>query len=131
MLSRLNDRRAAQGQQNSAARQQIRQQIRLTLAGPDGDDKRNSLKKLTDEANKLNVPKDKLKMWMGQDTKSHMIYVDGPSDIFAALEIVDTNYDVGKCIKIIGPLIVAKAYQGQFKGLWSIGSQSRTEYLGE
>lgn len=118
-----------QGQQNAQQRMMIRQQIAMVKNQPDNPAKSSALQKLTDEAKKLNVPKDKLNMWLGHETKSHMLYVDGPNGIFAVLEIVDTNYDLAKVIKILNPMINAKSYKPQFKELWEIGAQSRSEYL--
>ena len=72
--------RQSQGQKDGKARQMIRQQISMAKSLPDGPEKSSNLQKLAEEAKKLNVPKDKIKMWLGQDTKNYMIYVDGPND---------------------------------------------------
>ena len=76
------------------------------------------------------MPKDKLKMWLGQDTASHMIYIDGPNGSFAVLEIVDTLYNIDKVVRILDPLLTAKSHSSHFKGLWKI-NQKRDEYLGK
>jgi hypothetical protein len=98
--------------------------------GRDENSMKTELKRLSDRAKALDVPKDKLKMWFGKDCQNHLIYVNGPNGIFALLEIGDTMYDRAKCVGILAPLIAAKNYQAQFKGLWEMAPGSRSEYLG-
>ena len=131
MLDKLNARRMAQGKENSKLREQLRQKIRAVVtSGAESGEKQRELKKLTEDAKKLNIPKEKLKMWLGKDTKSHLIYVDGPNDIVALLEIVDTNYTADKIRVILGPLINARKYETKLKNSWSIDSGRRSSYLG-
>ena len=68
-------------------------------------------------------------LWEKFCTKVPTVRKNGVNDIFAVLEIVDTNYDLAKVTKLLGSMIKARSYQPQFKGLWQI-SGSRTEYLG-
>jgi len=129
MLDKLNARRNAAGKVKSAQRQQLRQQIRMVVTSDSPQsDKDKQLKSLKTQAQKLEVPKDKLKMWLGQDCASYMLYVDGPNGAFAVLEIVDTLYDQNKVVKILSPLLDAKSHSSHFKGLWKINLR-RDEYL--
>merc|ERR1712130_643809 len=135
MLDKLNARRMAKGRENSKLREQLRQQIRFVVTSSvESGEKQRQLKKLTDEAKKLNIPKEKLKLWLGQDTKSHFIYVDGPDDLFALLEIVDTNYNADKIRTILRPLVKARKYEKNLKNSWDIEAPGKRsgylEYVG-
>ena len=72
----------------SRQREQLRQRIRMVVTS-NHPDKTARLNELTKEAKALNVPKDKLKLWLGADSKSLLVYFDGPGEIFAMVEIVD------------------------------------------
>ena len=88
VLKKLNEHRNSMGKIASRQREQLRQRIRMVVTS-NHPDKSSLLNELVKEAKALNVPKDKLKLWLGADAKSLLVYFDGPGEIFAMAEIVD------------------------------------------
>ena len=88
VLKKLNEHRNSMGKIQARQREQLRQKIRMVVTS-NHPDKSSLLNGLTKEAKSLNVPKDKLKLWLGADAKSLLVYFDGPGEIFAMAEIVD------------------------------------------
>lgn len=88
VLKKLNEHRSHMGKIASRQREQLRQRIRMVVTS-NHPDKSALLNDLVKEAKSLNVPKDKLKLWLGADSKSLLLYFDGPGEIFAMAEIVD------------------------------------------
>ncbi|CBY18003.1 unnamed protein product [Oikopleura dioica] len=127
VLKKLNAHRSSMGKIASRQREQLRQRIRMVVTSnhPDKSALQNELVK---EAKALNVPKDKLKLWLGADTKSLLVYFDGPGEIFAMAEIVDSKYDIGKAISILKPVFESKRLGLADK--WSLNAnQKRDTYL--
>lgn len=127
VLAKLNDYRTQQGRAQSRAREQLRQRIRMVVTS-NHPDKSTLLAQLSKEAKSLNVPKDKLRLWLGTDAKSLLIYFDGPGDIFAMAEIVDSKYDLNKSISILKPVFESKRIG--LSDTWSLNTnQKRDTYL--